>query len=172
MVDLLLAAVRMVGPVTLGDLAAWVATRSVTAPPAWLRAVWAEVVEGLVEVEVGGETLYTVAEVVDGLGDVPAPPVARLLPPRDVYLLGHRGLLVPDRALATQVWRPVGSPGVLVVDGDVAGTWRARKSGRTLQVTVTPQRTLTGRQRAEVERQAEVVAAARGHDGKVVVTLA
>lgn len=170
--DLVLAAVRVAGPLTLGDVASWLATRSVTATPQWSRAVWAEIADRLVAVEVDGETLYAAAEMVDAVGDVPAPPVARLLPPRDTYLLGHRGLLVPDRALATQVWRSVGSPGVLVVSGDVAGTWRARKSGRTLQLTVTPRRALTARQRAEVERQADVVAAAREHDGKVVVVVA
>jgi hypothetical protein len=159
--ELLRTAVRLAGPLTLGDLVLWLATRSVTAPPDWLRPVWSDLVDELVAVE----NLYVSPE----LGDAPAPPPVRLLPPRDTYLLGHRAFLVPDRALAKEVWRPVGSPGALVVDGEVAGTWRARRSGRTLRLTVTPRRGLA--HRAELEQQAEVVAAAREHDGKVVVAV-
>jgi hypothetical protein len=171
-VELLRSAVRLVGPLTLGDLALWLDTRPVTAPPDWLRPVWADLADDLVEVEVDGAKLHAAADMVDALADVPGPPSAVLLPPRDRYLLGHRPFLVPDRALATQVWRTVGSPGALVVDGEVAGTWRARKSGKTLQLTVTPHRKLSARHRTDVEKQAEVVAAARGHDGKVVVAAA
>lgn len=123
--------------------------------------------DDLVEVDVDGTTLHTDPAVLKG--DAPAPPPVLLLPPRDTYLLGHRPWLVPDRALAKELWRPVGSPGALVVGGEVAGTWRAGKSGRTLTLTVTPHRKLTAKQRAALDAQAAVVADARGHDGKVVV---
>jgi hypothetical protein len=89
------------------------------------------------------------------------------LPPRDAYLLGHRPFLAPDRALAKGVWRPIGSPGVLVVGGE----WRARKSGRTLALTVSPQGKLTAAQRKRLDEQAGMVAAARDHGGKVVVAI-
>jgi hypothetical protein len=79
-----------------------------------------------------------------------------LLPPRDAYLLGHRPFLAPDRALAKEVWRPIGSPGVLVVGGEVAGTWRARKSGKALALTVSPQGKLTAAQRKRLDEQAGV----------------
>ena len=167
--ELLRAAVRLAGPLTLGDLVLWLDTRSVTAPPDWLRPLWTDLANDRTEVEVDGEKLHAAAELVGG--EPPAPPPVLLLPPRDPYLLGHRTFLVPDRALAQEVWRPSGSPGALVVDGEVAGTWRARKSGRTLQLTVTPHRMLTAVHRKEVERAADVVAAARHHDGKVVVTV-
>ena len=171
-VELLRAAVRLAGPLTLGDLVSWLDTRPVTAPPDWLRPLWADLAGELVAVEVDGEALFAAADMVQALGEVPAAPPVRLLPPRDQYLLGRRTFLVPDRALAKEVWRPVGSPGALVLDGELAGTWRARTSGRTLRLAVTPRRALTAGQRGDLERQAEVVAAARGHDGKVVVALA
>lgn len=168
---LLRTVVRLAGPLVLGDLVRWLDTRSVTAPPDWLRPVWADLAERLVEVEVDGTTLHADAEMVDGLGDAPAPPPLLLLPPRDLFLFGHRPLLVPDRALAKELWRPVGSPGAVVVDGEPAGTWRARKSGRTLQLTVSTHGELAARHEKALGEQAEVVAAARGHEGKVAVTI-
>lgn len=166
---LLAAAVRLTGPLTLGDLVLWLDTRSVTAPPDWLRPVWSGLADQLVAVEVDGQELHVTGDLADVLGDAPAPPPVLLLPPRDAYLLGHRPFLARDRALAKEVWRPIGSPGALVVDGEVAGTWRARKSGKRLQLTVTPHRKLTARHRTAVDEQAEVVAHARAHEGKVVV---
>jgi len=98
----------------------------------------------------------------DSLEDAPPPPPAVLLPPRDPYLLGNRAFLVPDREIAKQVWRAQVSPGVLLVDGEVRGSWRQRVSGRTMSVHVTP----FGKQRkgirATVNDQAELLAAVRG----------
>ena len=164
---LLRAAVRLAGPLTLGDLVLWLDTRSVTAPPDWLRPAWSALLDDLVEIDVDGITLHADPAVLDA--DAPAPPRVLLLPPRDTYLLGHRPLLVPDKVLAKELWRPVGSPGPLVVDGEPAGVWRARKSGKALTLTVTAHRTLTARHREELDAQAEVVAQARGHDGTVAV---
>jgi hypothetical protein len=42
----------------LGDLVLWLDTRAVTTPPDWLRPVWADLTNDLVEVEVDGETLH------------------------------------------------------------------------------------------------------------------
>lgn len=165
--ELLLATVRVAGPLTLSDLVQWLDTRSVTAPPDWLKPAWTDLTDELVEVDVDGTTLHADPAVLTG--DAPAPPPVLLLPPRDTYLLGHRPLLVPDRALAKELWRPVGSPGVLVVDGEPAGSWRARASGKTLTLTVAPHRKLTAKHRKALDPQAAVVAEARGHDGKVAV---
>lgn len=168
---LLRTATHLAGPLILADLVLWLDTRSVTAPPDWLRPVWSDLADDLTDIEVEGENLYATKAMVDAVGDAPAPPPVVLLPPRDTYLLGHRTFLAPDRALAKEVWRPVGSPGALVVEGELAGTWRARKSGKTLQLTVTPHRTLSARHRKALDQQAEVVASARAHDGKVAVTI-
>jgi hypothetical protein len=133
--------------------------------------VWSDLANDVTEIEVDGENLHATKAMVDAVGDAPAPPPVVLLPPRDTYLLGHRTFLAPDRALAKEVWRPIGSPGGLVVEGELAGTWRARKSGKRLQLTVTPHRTLSARHRKALDQQAEVVTSARAHDGKVAVTI-
>ena len=58
----------------------------------------------------------------------------RLLPPGDLFLQApDRDLLVPDAARRAAVW-PWGTPqpGALLVDGELAGTWRRR--GHRLEV--------------------------------------
>ncbi|HEX6353838.1 DNA glycosylase AlkZ-like family protein [Actinophytocola sp.] len=168
--DLLRTAIRLAGPLTLGDLVQWLNNRSVTAPPDWMRPVWTNL--EMATVDVDGRELQATTDMVDALGDAPAPPPVLLLPPRDVYVLGHRPFLAPDRELAKEVWRALSSPGVLVVNGEVAGTWRARKSGRTLELTITPHLALTTRLRKAIDKQAELVAETRAHEGKLTVTIA
>ena len=162
---------RMAGPATLGDVVAWLDSRSVTAPPGWLRPSFDALAGELTEIEVDGVTMYAHDDAVAAIGDAPDPPPVLLLPARDAIALGTRSFVVPDRALATTVWRPVGSPGTVLLGGEIAGTWRARKAGRVLRLTVTVPRALTAKQRATVEEQGQVVAEARGHDGKTEVEL-
>src|SRR5690606_38690987 len=57
-----------------------------------------------------------------------------------------------------------GNPGVVVADGEIVATWRARARGQRLEVTVSP---LTGRHRpdvSELEAEATRTARARGLD--------
>jgi hypothetical protein len=171
--ELLATWLRLAGPATLGDLVAWLDTRSVTAPPAWLRPGFDALADELEEVRIEGvaKPLRLPADVVAACADAPAPPPVLLLPPRDAIALGNRAFLVPDREIAKFVWRPVGSPGTVLLGGDIAGTWRARRSGRVLRLTVTVRGGLTAGQRAGVEEQAAVAAAARGHEGKTEVEL-
>lgn len=171
--ELLRTCLRLAGPATLGDLVTWLDTRSVTAPPDWLRPCFDELADELAQVRVEGvrTPLHAHVAALAAMKDAPEPPPVLLLPPRDAVALGSRALLVPDREVAKTVWRPIGSPGVVLVDGDLGGTWRARRSGRTLRLTVTVHTKLTVKQRAEVETQAEIVAAVRGHDGRTEVEL-
>ncbi|MGH3758972.1 DNA glycosylase AlkZ-like family protein [Actinophytocola sp.] len=169
--DLLRTYLRLAGPATLGDLVQWLDTRSVTAPPGWLRPSFDELAGELEEVTIDGRTLWAHRDMVAAVGEAPVPPPVLFLPPRDAIALGNRGWLVPDRAIAKSVWRPIGSPGTVLLDGDIAGTWRARMAGRVLRLTVSVGGRLTAKQRAKVEEQGEVVAVARGHDGKTEVEL-
>jgi hypothetical protein len=78
-----------------------------------------------------------------------------------------RTLLVPDRARRGQVWRAVSPPGALLVAGEVAGTWRYRRSEGRL--TVTPFEDLTPAERTAVTRNAALVAEASGDAAPEVV---
>lgn len=80
-----------------------------------------------------------------------------------------RDLLLPGRERQKEVWRPLGNPGVLLLDGEIAGVWRARMAGRKrVDLAVTPFETLTAAQRKRVDAEASEVARARGVPEAVV----
>jgi hypothetical protein len=88
-------------------------------------------------VELDGRTLWAPARAPTARR--PADPVVRLLGRFDDYLLGWRGrdlILDPWHARRIQAGGWV-HPAV-VVDGRVVGTWRARRAGNRLAVTVEP----------------------------------
>nr|CAA9353667.1 MAG: FIG00816115: hypothetical protein [uncultured Nocardioidaceae bacterium] len=61
----------------------------------------------------------------------------RLLGPFDPYLqLRDRATLVADPARAKDLWRALGRPGAVVVDGEIVGTWRPRASGHRLGLAI------------------------------------
>jgi hypothetical protein len=115
--------------------------------------------EDVVEVTVDGEKRWVLADDADRLAAGPAP-TTRLLAPFDPYLqLRDRSLLVADPAQAKALWPVLGRPGAVLVDGEVAGTWRPRKSGKKLTVELQLWR---GVDREALEDQAERLAAVRG----------
>jgi hypothetical protein len=106
------------------------------------------------------------------LRDAEPPPGVRLLPPGDPFLQARdREVLVPEKSHQSQLWRMLGNPGALLVDGMIAGTWRARQAGRgRLELTVTPFASAGARVRRDLEAEAQTVAAARGvSDVRVLV---
>jgi len=84
-----------------------------------------------------------------------APPAAaRLLPSGDTFFLGaDRALLVPDADRRRELWPARVWPGALLLDGDVAGTWR--RAGAA--VTVHPWRRLAPAERHAVEAEAQAL---------------
>lgn len=147
---------RLLGPATPAEVAKFLGTTQTE-----LRKVWPE---GLAEVRVDGRRGWLPQDRVDALLGAPPPRLVRLLPPSDPFLQARdRHLLVPDKLRQAAVWRILGNPGALLVDGEIAGTWRARMAGRsTLDVTVTPFDALPAHQRRAAEVEAENVATARG----------
>jgi DNA glycosylase AlkZ-like len=147
---------RLLGPATKAEVAKFLGTSPTHAQRAWP--------DGLVEVRVDGRTGWLPADRVAALRSAPPPRLVRLLPGTDPFLQARdRELLVPDKARRAAIWPAVGKPGALLVDGEIAGTWRARMAGKsTLDTTVTPFEPLDARVRAELDTEAEHVAAARG----------
>jgi len=79
---------------------------------------------------------------------------ARLLPSGDAYLLLHgtdRDLVIPDPDRRRALWTPRVWPGGLLVDGEVAGTWRRADA----VITVQPWRPLSPAERDAVAAEAE-----------------
>jgi hypothetical protein len=85
----------------------------------------------------------------------PAPPArARLLPSGDAYYLlqgRDRELLVLDPHKRGALWTPRVWPGAVLVDGEVAGTWRRADT----VVTVTPWSQFSGGERDSIVAEAE-----------------
>ncbi|SDQ85039.1 DNA glycosylase AlkZ-like family protein [Quadrisphaera sp. DSM 44207] len=71
-------------------------------------------------------------------------------------------LLVDGPARAAALWPVLGRPGAVLVDGEVAGTWRPRQSGGRLTVQVQPWAEPSAAVRAALTEQAERLAASRG----------
>jgi hypothetical protein len=90
---------------------------------------------------------------------------ARLIPSGDAYVLLQgtaRELLVPDAARRALLWTPRVWPGAILVNGEIAGTWR--RAGRVL--TATPWQPLSPAERDAVTAEAESLPLP---DGRVVV---
>jgi hypothetical protein len=112
------------GPSTHGDLAAWAGIA-----PSHAKALMKAVEDELVQV---GKA-YLLAADVTTFESPPAPRGTRLLGAGDPLLNARdRAVLAPDAALRKRIWRPIGSPGVVLHDGRLAGLWRARKQGKRL----------------------------------------
>jgi len=82
-----------------------------------------------------------------------AVPGVRLLPSGDAYWLlwgTDRALLVPDAARRGELWTPRVWPGALLVDGEVAGTWRRGD----IDLSISAWRPLARAERAAIEADA------------------
>ncbi|MGW5560564.1 winged helix DNA-binding domain-containing protein [Micromonospora sp. NPDC003944] len=151
--DLIRAYLRLLGPATPKQVADYL-----DAPVKDVKARWPD---DVVEVTVDGEVRSLLAadeealESADGRG-------TRLLGPFDLFLQAKdRATLVPDAARAKELWPVLGRPGAVLVDGELVGTWRPRKSGRTFTVAVQPWQRLSAATREAITAQAEHLAAYR-----------
>jgi hypothetical protein len=89
-------------------------------------------------------------------------PTLRLLGPFDPYLqLRDRELLVDKAASRKDVWRILGRPGAIVLDGEVMGTWRPKTAGKKFTINADLWRPLPRAARKELGDQAERLAAHR-----------
>ena len=157
--------VHAYGPATARHFAAWTGLGSDEA-----RARFEALGRQLVEVRLEGAPAWMLAEDLDMLEDPPLAGGARLLPAGDPFLaLRDRQTLVPDRAQQRALWRPVGSPGLVLMTGHPVGTWRARTTPKRLDLTIDAFGPLGDRQRTAIEQAAGVVALFKGA-GDVAVT--
>jgi hypothetical protein len=155
---------RLLGPATVGDVAGYLEARR-----ADVAAVWSD--DGLAEVSVDGKSAWLPDDCVDALRAAPEPDLVRLLGPFDPFMQARdRALVVPDKSVYKTLWPVLGRPGVLLVEGEVAGVWRTKASGPKLTITVEPfgpqPKSVWTRVDAEAERiahvrQAEVVKVVR-----------
>jgi hypothetical protein len=150
--DVVRAQLRLLGPTTPKLVAGYL-----DAPVKDVQARWPE---DAVEVDVDGERRWLLVGDTDRLGDPPEGTL--LLGAFDLFLQARdRELLVPDRARAKELWRTIGRPGGVLVDGEIAGTWRARKAGSAVAVAVDLWSPVDPVERRAIGEQAERLAAFR-----------
>jgi hypothetical protein len=119
---------------------------------------------GVIKITVDGREAWLPESVVEELASAAPVTGVRLIPPMDPFLQARdRDLLVPGRAHQKELWRVLGNPGALLVDGEVAGVWRAKMSGRKrVDLTVTPFTPLSVAHRKKLDVEAAEVARGRG----------
>lgn len=154
--ELLRRYLRCYGPSTRGDFAAWAGIHAGDTDP-W----WNLVGDELTQVEVSG-TSWILTEDLDALRSAPMPKGVRLLPPRDPYTQMRDRETIVDKKYHPEVWKTVGEPGTVLAGGKIIGTWRPRKSGRTLAITIKTFGSLPDRDKKSLQGEAEQVAPLRG----------
>jgi len=130
--------------------------------------LWKELGDGLVRVQVDNRRYDVPEAIVGALRKAPKPSGVVLVPPNDPYLRQvDRTLLVPHSKRRQEVWRALSGPGALLVDGEVAGTWRYRRSDHEL--TISAFDGLASAQRTKAEKSADLIAESVGDDRPKVI---
>jgi hypothetical protein len=154
--ELLRRYLRCYGPSTRADFAAWLGVRAGDVDP-W----WRQVENELTQIDFGRRT-WILTDDLAALQSPPTPKGVRLLPPRDPYTQVRDRETVVDKKYHRDVWQSVGDPGTVLVEGEIVGVWRPRKSGRSLTIGVKTFGSLPARTRKSLQTQAELVAPLRG----------
>lgn len=163
--DVVRAYLHHLGPATPHDVAGYLDATLADVTARWPRDVREVVVEGETRwvLEADADALLADARTATGTGTGTGDPVVRLLGPFDLYLQARdRSLLVADPARQKDLWRTLGRPGAVLVDGEVLGTWRPKASGRRLTVVVDAWEPWSPAVQRAVEAEQERLAAHRG----------
>ena len=155
--ELILTYLRLLGPATPLEVGKYLGSTT-----AAMKSVWPS--EALTEVTVDGRRAWLPTAAVDALRSAERPSGVRFVPPMDPLLQARdRDVLVPDRTRQKEVWRILGNPGAVLVDGEIAGVWRAKVAGRKrIDLTVTTFDPLDATRRKHLDEEAAEVARARG----------
>ena len=155
--DLITTYLRLLGPATPMEVGKYLGSTT-----AEMKRVWP--VASLAEVTVDGRRTWLPSAALADLESAPSPTGVRLLPAMDPLLQARdRDVLLPDRSRQKEVWRILGNPGAVLLDGEIAGVWRAKMAGRKrVDLTVTPFGRLASAQRSAIEEESTRVARARG----------
>ncbi|MEV4706051.1 DNA glycosylase AlkZ-like family protein [Actinoplanes sp. NPDC049316] len=154
--DLIETYLRLLGPATPSEVAKYLGSA-----PAEIKKVWPA--GRLEEVRLDGRKTWIPAGSVAALAAAGPVTGVRFVPAMDALLQARdRDVLLPERARQKEVWRILGNPGVILVDGEIAGVWRAKMAGRKrVELSVTPFGTVSAKARKALEEEAAVVARAR-----------
>jgi hypothetical protein len=169
-VELLRRFLRVYGPSTVGDFAAWAGLGG--GQP---QAMWAALERELAPVEVQLDNpragarpsrrwiLQSDAKALAAADPDELGSVVRLLSPGDPLLqLRDRSLLVSDSTLQKVIWKNLAPTGLALAGTDLIGLTRVQKKQSSLQLIVETTGKTDSKLRAAVEEEAERLARARG----------
>jgi hypothetical protein len=137
------------GPATAASFADWAAVSARSARGTF-DAIAAELLAVRSPV---GEGWILASDEPSFLAEPDPPAAARFLPSGDSWWLyqgAGRELLVPDAGRRAQLWTPRVWPGALLVDGEIAGTWRRADA----DIRIEPWRAFSAAERAAIETEA------------------
>jgi len=128
-----------------------------------VRAIFELIEPELVQVNAKRRpTEWLLSADVEAASSPPEPTGVRLIPAQDPFLQQRdRDRLVPDRDLRRRLWRPVGAPGLVLVDGQPKGVWTSQRRGRSIQFTVDPFERITAAERDAIAEEADTLAPLR-----------
>ena len=72
-----------------------------------------------------------------------------------------REILAEDKKVYPLIWRVLANPGVFLIDGELAGIWKALKKGKRLEYTIQAFGKLPKQTQAKIEEEASRIAAFR-----------
>jgi hypothetical protein len=125
--------------------------------------------DDLVEVTVGRATTWLPAACRRAFDGAKPPQLVRLLSGFDPYLQARdRDLIVPTKSRHKTLWPVLGRPGAVFVNGEIAGTWRPKASGKKLTIALDLFTRPSADIHAQIDAEAERVAAVRGLELKAV----
>ncbi len=146
------------GPSTPGHFAEWAGIA-----PAQADHAWSLIKDELSDVDYDGKKTWLLSSDVPRIQSPDAATGVRFLPPHEPLLqMRDRTTLIPDKSLHRKLWRAVGNPGIVLVDGKPAAAWRSQKKGRVMNVTVETFADISQKKRPEIEAEAVTLAPYRG----------
>jgi len=156
--------VRVYGPARMRDYAQWAGIPVETA-----RRHWDAIADECEPVARGTAPPVLASVDVAVLERVDPVTGVRLLPAGDPFLQAvNREHLAPDATVRRRLFRPASGPGAVIVDGALAGMWRARARRGRLVIEVEK---LAAIPAGDLAREAATVAAARGlEDPEVTIS--
>ena len=159
--ELLRRYLRCYGPASHQSFAEWT-LRSLSD----VRAIFGLIEPELVQVNAKRRPVeWLLAADVEALASPPEPAGVRLIPAQDPFLQQRdRDRLLPDRDLRRRLWRPVGAPGLVLVDGEAEGVWTSQRRGKSIQFTVQPFDRITAAERDAIAAEADTLAPLREAD--------
>lgn len=145
------------GPSSCRDFAAWLGVQ-----PGDVDAWWTTIESELTPVDVDGREAWMLTRDLNALRSTSETRGVRLLPPSDPYLQMRDRDKIVEKRFQPEVWKTAGAPGAVLANGNIVGTWRPRKVGRTLTLKINTWRSLDTTTGDELREEAERVAELRG----------